>query len=62
MYTLWNCPGFWKLVTPEAICRLTLFKRWGIGFSLVGASTWVLGLLELAAYSLYEELTVLHRP
>ena len=32
-----------------------------MGFGLVGASTWVLGLLDLAALSLYKDLTDLHR-
>ena len=28
-----------------------------MGFGLVFASTWVLGILDLAAFSLYKELT-----
>ena len=33
-----------------------------MGYGLVGALTWVLGLLKLAAPSLYEPLTILSGP
>ena len=62
MHTLQYCAVFWELVTPEARYCLTLLRTWWVGFGLVAASTQVLGLLELAAPSLYEELPVLHGP
>ena len=57
MHTLWDCTGFWELVATEAQCWLALLKTLGMGFGLVVASTQVLGLLELAAFSFYEKLT-----
>ena len=59
MHTLMDCAGFWELVTPGARCWLTLLRTQGVGFGLVAALMHVvLGLLELAATSLYEELPV----
>ena len=37
-----------------------LLRTRGVGFGLVAASTQVLGLLELTATFLYEEMPVLH--
>ena len=46
--------GSW--LTPNARCWLPIFRTRGMGYGLVGALTWVMGLLELAAPSLYEPL------
>ena len=62
MHTLRDCPGFWELATPDARGWLSLLRTWGVGYGLVGASTRILGLLELAAPSLYEDLTIPHGP
>ena len=58
MHTLEECAGFWELASLDARCWLSLLRARGVGYGLVGASTRVLGLLELAATSLYEPLTV----
>ena len=58
MHTLQDCAGFWELASLDARCWLSLLRTWGIGYGLVGALTRVLGLLELAATSLYEPLMV----
>ena len=49
VHTLQHCVGFWELAPLEARCWLTLLRTRGIGYGLVGASTWILGLFELAA-------------
>ena len=58
MHTLQDCAGFWELASPDARCWLSLLRTWGVGYGLVGALTQVLRLLDLAATSLYEPLTV----
>ena len=62
MHTLQDCIGFWELATPDARCWLALLRTRGVGFGLVAASTQVLGLLELAASYLYEEVPIPHGP
>ena len=62
MHTLQDCAGFQELATPEARCWLALLRTWGVGFGLLAALTRVLGLLELVALSLYEELLIWHGP
>ena len=58
MHTLWDCAGFWELAIADDRYWISLLKTRGIGYGLVGASTQVLGLLELAAPSLYEPVMV----
>ena len=48
MHTLQDCAGFWELAPPDDRCWLVLLRTRGIGYGLVGTSTWILGLLELA--------------
>ena len=62
MHTLQDCAGFMELATPEARCWLALLRTRGVGFGVVAASTRVLGLLELAASSLYEQLPIPRGP
>ena len=49
MHTLRDCMGFWELAPLEARYWLALLWTRGIGYGLVGSSTWILGLVELAA-------------
>ena len=52
MHTLLDYAGC-ELATPDARCWFSLLRIKGMGYSLVGALTPVLGLLELVAPSLY---------